>query len=161
MRDLHPLGGQNSNYPIDNCWNLQHDSRMDISKLIEKEQAALRKKLELLSGNNIAALLEEKKGLQAKIAELDAKIKLVADELGLELPDEGAAPKERRTRLSGDEISRRILELLKAHPEGLSQAAISEATGVSYPSVINFIKDNADKISSQGERRTKRVFLKQ
>lgn len=134
---------------------------MDISKLIEREQQELRKKLDLLSGNDINTLIEEKKQYLAKIGEIDSKIKFICNELGLEFPSDDSAPKEKRTRLNGVEISRRILEVLKAHSEGLSQTQISELTGVSYPSVINFIKENEATLTSQGERKTKKIFLKQ
>ena len=69
-----------------------------------------------------------------------------------------AARKERRSRMSGEEVDAKILEALENAPEGLSQIAISEASGVSYASVVKWIKENPDKIKTEGERKAKKVF---
>jgi hypothetical protein len=136
---------------------------MDLTKLIEKQKEELTRRLQLLQGNDLSALVIEKSGYQKKIDEIDAKIAHICSELGIDLgtvEKTSPAKKERATRLSGAEISKRILELLGKNPQGLSQIEISSQTGVSYPSVINFVKDNADKITSTGDRKTKRIFLK-
>ena len=91
--------------------------------------------------------------------EIDAKIHHICKELGIEVGLEAPAKKERRTRMSGADIDAKILEVLKNAPQGLSQIAISEVTGVSYASVVNWLKENGAKVRTEGERKGKRVFL--
>ena len=62
--------------------------------------------------------------------------------------------------MGGDVIRAKITEVLKASPKGLSQIDIAKQTGVSYASVINFLKDNQDTIRTEGDRKSKLVFLK-
>ena len=69
-----------------------------------------------------------------------------------------AARKERRSRMSGEEIDAKILEALENAPEGLSQIAISEASGVSYASVVKWIKENPEAVRIVGERKAKKVI---
>ena len=66
----------------------------------------------------------------------------------------GAAIKDER-----GEIDAKILEALKNAPIGISQIAISEAAMDSYASVVNWMKDNAAKVRTEGERKGKRVFV--
>ena len=42
----------------------------------------------------------------------------------------------------------------------LGNRLITKQTGVSYASVINFLKDNQDTIRTEGDRKSKLVFLK-
>lgn len=133
---------------------------MDLAKEIERQQKELREKLMLLENNNLGRLLEEKKQLQQKIAEIDSSVSRLCKELGIETPKSDEEPKQKRSRMSGDVIRDRILAVLKENPQGLSQIDITEKTGVSYPSVINFIKENAANLRSEGERKSKRIFLK-
>jgi hypothetical protein len=119
----------------------------------------LEAKLALISGNNLLALMAERKGYEAKIAEIDAKIQHICKELGLDVGTGTKRAKGRRTRMSGEAIEAKILEVLKNAPEGLSQIAISEASGISYASVVNWLKENAAKVRSEGERKGKRIYL--
>jgi len=61
--------------------------------------------------------------------------------------------------MSGQEIDAKILEALKNAPQGISQIDISNSTGVTYASVVNWLKENAAKVRTEGERKGKRVFL--
>lgn len=131
----------------------------DINKIIEDQMRELEAKLALISSNNLSALMAERKGYEAKISEIDAKIQHICKELGIEVGLEAPAKKERRSRMSGADIDAKILEVLKNAPQGLSQIAISEATGVSYPSVVKWLKENGAKVRTEGERKAKRVFL--
>lgn len=102
--------------------------------------------------------MAERKGYEAKIAEIDAKIQDICEELVVEVGLE-AARKKRRSRMSGQEFTTKMLEALKNAPQGISQIQISNSTGVSYASVVNWIKNNAAKVRTEGERKAKRVFL--
>lgn len=139
-------------------------SPMDLTKIIEQQKQELTRRLQLLQSNDLSTLIVEKASYQKKIDEIDAKIEHICSELGIGSDSVASKPsaskKERAPRMNGGEITRRILELLSKHPHGLSQKEISDQTGVSYPSVINFVKDNADKLTSTGERKSKRIFLK-
>ncbi|MBM3894798.1 hypothetical protein FJ366_04355 [Candidatus Dependentiae bacterium] len=103
--------------------------------------------------------MAERKGYEGKIAEIDAKIQHICKELGIEVGLETATKKERRTRMSGHEIDAKILEALKNAPRGLNQIGISEAAGVSYASVVKWLKENGSKVRTEGERKGKRVLL--
>ncbi len=131
----------------------------DINKIIEDQKRELEAKLALISGNNLSALMAERKGYEGKIAEIDAKIQHICNELGIDVGLEAPSKKERRTRMSGAEIEAKILDALRNAPQGLSQIAISETTGVSYASVVKWLKENGAKVRTEGERKGKRVFL--
>ena len=138
--------------------NIENHTMSDINKIIEDQKRELEAKLALISGNNLSALMTERKGYEAKISEIDAKIQHICKELGIEVGLEAPAKKERRTRMSGADIDAKILEVLKNAPQGLSQIAISEATGVSYASVVKWLKENGAKVRTEGERKGKRFF---
>ena len=52
--------------------------------------------------------------------------------------------------MSGQEFTAKMLEALKNAPQGISQIQISKSTGISYASVVNWIKDNAAKVRTEG-----------
>lgn len=138
--------------------NIENHTMSDINQFIEDEKRRLEAKLALISGNNLAALMAERKGYEAKISELDAKIHHICKELGIDVGLEVAAKKKLRTRMSGADIDAKILEALKNAPQGISQIQISNSTGVSYASVVNWLKENAAKVRTEGERKGKKVF---
>ena len=131
----------------------------DINKIIEDQKRELEGKLALISGNNLSALMAERQGYEAKIAEIDAKIQHICTELGLDVETGTKVAKGRRTRMSGAVIAEKIVEVLKKAPKGLSQIAISEASGVSYASVVNWIKENPEAVRIVGEKKSKKVFV--
>lgn len=132
----------------------------DINKIIEDQKRELEAKLALISGNNLSALMAERKGYEAKISEIDAKIQHICKELGIDVGLEAPEKKECRTRMSGAEIDAKIIEALKNAPQGISQIEINKITGVNYASVVNWLKENAAKVRSEGERKSKKVFIK-
>jgi len=103
--------------------------------------------------------MAERKGYEGKIAEIDAKIQHICNELGIDVGLEAPSKKERRTRMSGAEIEAKILDALRKAPQGLSQIGISETTGVSYASVVNWLKENTSQTTTTGKRKNKRIFL--
>ncbi|MFM8879244.1 MAG: hypothetical protein ACKOKG_08945 [Verrucomicrobiota bacterium] len=135
---------------------------MDITKEIERQTQELQKKLELLRDNNLQELVAKKASLESQLADVEAQIGNACKRLGIASSAGVAAPvrAERRTRMSGEVIRAKIVEALKASPQGFSQIDIAKKTGVSYASVINFLKDNQDLIRTQGDRKSKLVFLK-
>ncbi len=64
--------------------NIDNHTMSDINKIIEDQKRQLEAKLALISGNNLSALMAERKGYEAKIAEIDAKIQHICGELGVE-----------------------------------------------------------------------------
>lgn len=137
---------------------------MDIAKLIKRQQAELQRRLDLLTNNDLAQLQANKAEYQQKINEIDSSINKICIELGIAtFKSDGSkgsdSKKARAQRLSGAEISKRITEELQKNPAGLSQTDISQKTGVSYPSVINFIKDNAALLKVEGKRKSKKISL--
>lgn len=61
--------------------------------------------------------------------------------------------------MSGEEINAKILEAIKNSPQGISQIGISEATGVNYGAVVNWLKEDAAKVRTERERKGKKVLL--
>jgi len=134
---------------------------MDITKEIERQAQELQKKLELLRDNNLQELVTKKAALETQLSDIEAQISNTCKRLGISMAGSSSpARAERRTRMGGDVIRAKITEVLKASPQGLSQIDIAKQTGVSYPSVINFLKDNQDSIRTEGDRKSKLVFLK-
>ena len=136
-------------------------SIMDITKEIERQAQELQKKLELLRDNNLQELVAKKAELETQLADIEAQISNTCKRLGISTTGVSSpARTERRTRMGGDVIRAKITEVLKATPQGISQIEIAKQTGVSYASVINFLKDNQDIIRTEGDRKSKLVFLK-
>ena len=134
---------------------------MDITKEIERQSQELQKKLELLRDNNLQELVTKKAALETQLTDIDGQISNTCKRLGISMAGSSSpARAERRTRMGGDVIRAKITEVLKASPQGLSQIDIAKQTGVSYASVINFLKDNQDSIRTEGDRKSKLVFLK-
>ena len=134
---------------------------MDITKEIERQAQELQKKLELLRDNNLQELVTKKAALETQLTDIEAQISNTCKRLGISTAGSSSpARAERRTRMGGDVIRAKITEVLKASPQGLSQIDIAKQTGVSYASVINFLKDNQDSIRTEGDRKSKLVFLK-
>ena len=134
---------------------------MDITKEIERQAQELQKKLELLRDNNLQELVTKKAALETQLTDIEGQISNTCKRLGISTAGSSSpARAERRTRMGGDVIRAKITEVLKASPQGLSQIDIAKQTGVSYASVINFLKDNQDSIRTEGDRKSKLVFLK-
>lgn len=134
---------------------------MDITKEIERQTQELQKKLELLRDNNLQELVAKKAALEQQLADIESDIANACKRLGISAAGVSApARAEKRTRMSSEVIRSKILEVLKAAPQGASQIEIAKKTGVSYASVINFLKDNGNIIRTQGDRKSKLVFLK-
>ena len=134
---------------------------MDITKEIERQSQELQKKLELLRDNNLQELVTKKAALETQLTDIEGQISNTCKRLGISMAGSSSpARAERRTRMGGDVIRAKITEVLKASPQGLSQIDIAKQTGVSYASVINFLKDNQDSIRTEGDRKSKLVFLK-
>jgi hypothetical protein len=62
--------------------------------------------------------------------------------------------------MSGAEIEAKILEALKNAPNGITQIQINRITGVDYASFVSLLKENAAKVTSKGERKGMKVFIK-
>ena len=134
---------------------------MDSTKEIERQAQELQKKLELLRDNNLQELVTKKAALETQLTDIEGQISNTCKRLGISMAGSSSpARAERRTRMGGDVIRAKITEVLKASPQGLSQIDIAKQTGVSYASVINFLKDNQDSIRTEGDRKSKLVFLK-
>ena len=134
---------------------------MDITKEIERQAQELQKKLELLRDNNLQELVTKKAALETQLTDIEGRISNTCKRLGISMAGSSSpARAERRTRMGGDVIRAKITEVLKASPQDLSQIDIAKQTGVSYASVINFLKDNQDSIRTEGDRKSKLVFLK-
>ena len=134
---------------------------MDITKEIERQAQELQKKLELLRDNNLQELVTKQAALETQLTDIEGQMSNTCKRLGISMAGSSSpARAERRTRMGGDVIRAKITEVLKASPQGLSQIDIAKQTGVSYASVINFLKDNQDSIRTEGDRKSKLVFLK-
>lgn len=139
---------------------IESHTMSDINRIIEQQKRELEAKLARISGNDLAAWIAERRSHEAKIAAIDARLRQVCSELGIDV-GLGDFPKEdRRTRMSDSELDTKILEALRNAPQGLSQIAISEATGASYGAVVKWLKDHPDQVRAEGERRGRKVFLR-
>ncbi len=95
--------------------------------------------------------MAELKGYEAKISEIDAKIQNIRKELGIEVGLDVPVKKERRTRMSGLDIEAKILEALKNAPFGFSQIGLNHTTGVCCGYFVNWLKESAANVRTDGE----------
>ena len=136
---------------------------MDITEEIKRTRVDLENRLRELNDNTLADLLKRKDDLESERKSIEAEIKAVCKRLRIGSTRlQGGERKEvrpRSKRMTSDEIQTKILAVLSAHPEGLSQKAIEKETDISYQSVINFVNRNGSLVRTQGDRKSKRVFL--
>lgn len=66
----------------------------------------------------------------------------------------------RQARTSSEDVRGRILKVLAAAPQGLSQKEISSMTELNYNTVILFLNRNIKEFKTTGKLRSKRYFLK-
>jgi hypothetical protein len=90
---------------------------------------------------------------QKTLEALDAQIATIAGPTG--------AVATKRTRISSDELRKRIVTELRRHPKtGLSQMEIATNTGLNYVSVAVFLKRNPKDFRSEGKHKQKRYFVR-
>ena len=83
-----------------------------ITLQIKEQKSKLEAKLALISGNNLAAHITERKRYEAKIAEAYAKIRHICLELGLGVWARRKLMRERRTLMNDRVIARKVIEVL-------------------------------------------------
>lgn len=139
---------------------IESHTMSDINRIIEQQKRDLEAKLARISGNDLAAMIAERRSHETRIEAIDARLRQLCGDLGIDV-GLGASPREdRRPKLSDSELDAKILEVLRNAPQGLSQVGISEAVGVSYGAVVKWLKENPDKVRAEGERRGRRVYLR-
>lgn len=134
----------------------------EINQLIEAQKRDVEQKLALIAANPLNLLLKEREAHEAKIADIDAKLRSLCKEIGVDLGSgaSGAeAPLHERSTMSVSDLSEKLVAELKNAPRGMSQIDLSKATGCSYAAVIKWVKENPDKVKTTGEKRGKKVFL--
>jgi len=137
---------------------------MEYAEKIKSEIEALQKQLEAIGGkqSQLNELEAKRNALKNDLADVEKQIRALEKDLGATSSRSSAKRASggvRRPRLSSSDVSAKILGYLQQNSGGVSQRQISEGTGVSYPAVIKFLKDNASKFRTEGSRRTSRVFL--
>lgn len=134
----------------------------EINQLIEAQRREVEQKLALISANPLNLLIKEREAHEAKIADIDAKLRSLCREIGVDLggPGSGAgAPVSDRPAVDASGIAEKLIAELKKAPQGMSQLDLSKSTGVSYPAVMKWVKENPDQVKTTGEKRGKKVFL--
>lgn len=139
----------------------------EINQLIEAQKREVEHKLALISANPLNVLLKEREAHEAKIADIDAKLRSLCREIGVDLGARaigaGASGAEsahqERSAPAASGISEKLLAELHKNPRGMSQIDLSKATGCSYPAVMKWVKEHPDQVKTTGEKRGKKVFL--
>ena len=134
----------------------------EINQLIEAQKRDVEQKLALIAANPLNLLLKEREAHEAKIADIDAKLRSLCKEIGVDLGS-GASGAEaslhERSTVSASDLSEKLVAELKNAPQGMSQIDLSKATGCSYSAVMKWVKENPDTVKTTGEKRGKKVFL--
>ena len=137
-----------------------------LKNLVQARKADLEAQLKALDSSNIEKLLQERETTASKLAELDARIAEVRQQLGLPVRKAarrtgvrlgGGAP---RSRMGSLEIRNRILKALAEAKYGMSQKDISERASIPYGTVAAYLKTNQDTFKTTGQLKGKRYFLK-
>lgn len=122
---------------------------------VQSQIAELEAKILELRSSQINELREKLKEARNTVAELETQIAQIT---GAPAPTSVRTP--RRKRASSEEVKGAILKALASVETGLSQTEISEATGLAYPTVVNYLKKHAKDFKTIGHLRSKRFFLK-
>lgn len=141
---------------------ISHRTMNEINQLIEAQKRDVEQKLALIAANPLNQLLKEREVHEAKLAAIDAKLRSLCKEIGVDLGSgagaaEGTMPE--RSAMLASELAEKLVSQLKKAPLGMSQIDLSKATGCSYSAVMKWVKDNPDKVKTAGEKRGKKVFL--
>ena len=121
-----------------------------MSKDVESQIQELETKLQQLKGAKIAELQERLRDARATVRDLEQEIENLS----------GRPVSQKRKRISSAEVRDKIQSVLKKAKDGLSQKEISEASGVSYPTVALFLRKNQKDFRTTGKFKSKRYFLK-
>ena len=134
----------------------------EINQLIEAQKRDVEQKLALIAANPLNLLLKEREAHEAKIADIDAKLRSLCKEIGVDLGSGASGvegPLHERSTLSASDLSEKLVAELKNAPQGMSQIDLSKATGCSYSAVMKWVKENPDTVKTTGEKRGKKVFM--
>lgn len=139
----------------------------EINQLIEAQKRDVEQKLALISANSLNVLLKEREAHEARIADIDAKLRSLCREIGVDLGAGGGgaagsgveSPLQDRPASPAPAMSEKLITELKKSPRGMSQKDLSKATGCSYSAVMKWVKENPDQVKTTGEKRGKKVFL--
>jgi hypothetical protein len=134
----------------------------EINQLIEAQKREVEQKLALISSNPLNLLIKEREAHEAKIADIDAKLRSLCKEIGVDLGvacTGGADPVSDHPVLEASEMGEKLMSELRRAPRGMSQIDLSKATGRAYSAVMKWVKENPDKVKTTGEKRGKKVFL--
>lgn len=120
--------------------------------LLESEMQSLRAKAESLSGASPRST--------ARSAAPGVAAPVVA-RTGRKERKQISKPGKKRSRMSTEEVERRLIETVKAAgSEGISLKGISEAAGVNYQTAAKKLKEMPDRFIKTGELKEGRFFLK-
>ena len=139
------------------------ESATQLQSAIQARKAELEAQIKALESTNIDKLLQERELVAAKLADIDARIAEVSQQLGLKTPrgaKRAGADGPARTRMSSLEIRNRILKALAEEKHGMSQKTISERTSIPYGTVAAYMKTNAATFKTTGQLKGKKYFLK-
>ncbi len=116
--------------------------------------AELEAKIQALRSAQVTELKEQLHAARKVVADLEGQLAQITGKA----PAAGAVV--RRTRTSSEDVRKGILKALADSPTGLSQKEISDTTGLSYQTVVVFLKKNPKDFKTTGSFKSKRYFLK-
>jgi hypothetical protein len=122
-----------------------------MARDVSAKIANLEEKLEALKAQEAEALRVKLKAARKVVSDLKAKI---ARRTGK------ASPTGRRRRMSKEERLSLITRELSKNPNGLSRMKISKDTGIPYPTLVVFLKENQNKFKIADKGKSERYFLK-
>jgi len=114
----------------------------------------LEARIQQLRSSQLTELKERLQEARRTVACLEAELAKVAGTVIL------GPSKIRRERTNSEDIRATILKALSSAPTGLRPKEISDATGLSYQTVVMFLKNNGKDFKFTGAVRSKRYFLK-
>ncbi len=123
-----------------------------MEKDVQSQIQELEVKIQQLRSSQLTELQQKLKEARQTVADLESQIG--------GLTGKAPAAEPRRKRTSSEEVHGRILKALSQTPQGLSQKEISDATDLSYNTVVLHLKNHTKDFKTTGTLRSKRYFLK-
>ena len=125
--------------------------------------AELEAKILQLRSSQITELRDQLHAAKKTVANLEGEIAKITGKAPvtrrMTAKEPGAAPVVPRQRTRSEDVKAGILKVLAATPTGLNQKAIADAAGLSYMTVIAFLKKNAKDFKTTGKLKGKRVLF--